>query len=99
MLKAVCNKSVINVNDHFVGANKMMNLAKKPKDWKNFLKVLNKTKGACKNFGFNIDEQLVDLNKLLERKNNDIVNIQDYELSRYIYYLIVQNLNHKKCHR
>ena len=86
MLKAVCNKSVINVNDHFVGANKMMNLAKK-------------TKGACKNFGFNIDEQLVDLNKLLERKNNDIVNIQDYELSRYIYYLIVQNLNHKKCHR
>ena len=38
MLKAVCNKSVINVNDHFVGANKMMNLAKKAKRLEKFLK-------------------------------------------------------------
>ena len=29
------------------------------KDWRNFLKVLNKAKDACKNSGFNIDEQLV----------------------------------------
>ena len=26
------------------------------KDWRNFLKVLNKAKEACKNSGFNIDE-------------------------------------------
>ena len=61
------------------------------KDWRNFLKVLNKAKDACKNSGFNIDEQLVEVNRLSKRNNNAIANIQDYKLSRYICYLIVQN--------
>ena len=39
------------------------------KDWRNFLKVLNKAKEACKNSGFNIDEQLVEVNKLSKRNN------------------------------
>ena len=39
------------------------------KDWRNFLKVLNKAKEACKNSGFNIDEQLVEHNKLSKRNN------------------------------
>ena len=52
------------------------------KDWRNFLKVLNKAKDACKNSGFNIDEQLVEVNRLSKRKNNAIANIQDYKLSR-----------------
>ena len=34
------------------------------KDWRNFLRVLNKAKEACKNAGFNVNEQLVDINKL-----------------------------------
>ncbi len=54
------------------------------KDWRNFLKVLNKAKEACKNSGFNIDEQLVEVNKLSKRNNNVTANIQDYKLSRYI---------------
>lgn len=37
--------------------------------WRNFLKVLNKVKETCKNSGFNIDEQLVEVNKLSERNN------------------------------
>ena len=53
------------------------------KDWRNFLKVLNKAKEACKNSGFNIDEQLVKVNKLSKRNNNATANIQDYKLSRY----------------
>lgn len=61
------------------------------KDWRNFLKVLNKSKDACKNSGFNIDEQLVEVNRLSKRNNNASANIQDYKLSRYICYLIVQN--------
>ena len=61
------------------------------KDWRNFLKVLNKAKEACENSGFNIDEQLVEVNKLSKRNNNATANIQDYKLSRYICYLIVQN--------
>ena len=33
-------------------------------DWHNFLKFLNKTKSACKNSGFDADEQFVEINKL-----------------------------------
>ena len=66
------------------------------KDWRNFLKVLNKVKDACKNSGFNIDEQLVEVNKLSKRNNNATSNIQDYKLSRYICYLIVQNADPSK---
>mgnify|MGYP000101017963 CR=1 FL=1 len=66
------------------------------KDWRNFLKVLNKAKDACKNSGFNIDEQLVEVNRLSKRNNNAVANIQDYKLSRYICYLIVQNTDSKK---
>lgn len=66
------------------------------KDWRNFFKVLNKAKEACENSGFNINEQLVEVNKLSKRNNNAVANIQDYKLSRYICYLIVQNTDPKK---
>ena len=66
------------------------------KDWRNFLRVLNKAKEACRNSGFNVDEQLVEVNKLSKRNNNAIANIQDYKLSRYICYLIVQNADPSK---
>ena len=66
------------------------------RDWRNFFKVLKKAKEACNNSGFNVDEQLVEFNKLSKRNNNAIVNIQDYKLSRYICYLIVQNADPSK---
>ncbi len=66
------------------------------KDWRNFLKVLNKAREACKNSGLKIDEQLVEVNKLSKRNNNATANIQDYKLSRYICYLIVQNADPSK---
>jgi len=37
------------------------------RDWRNFLKVLNKAKDACKNSGFNIDGQLVEVNRLSKK--------------------------------
>ena len=66
------------------------------KDWRNFLKVLNKAKDACKNSGFNKGEQLVEVNRLSKRNNNATLNILDYKLSRYICYLIVQNADPSK---
>ena len=66
------------------------------RDWRNFLKVLKKAKAACRNSGFNVVEQLVEVNKLSKRNNNAIANIQDYKLSRYICYLIVQNADPSK---
>ena len=66
------------------------------KDWRNFLKVLNKAKEACENSGFKVNEQLVETNRLSKRNNNATANIQDYKLSRYICYLIVQNADPSK---
>lgn len=66
------------------------------KDWRNFFKIINKAKEACKNSGFDVDEQLVEVNKLSKRNNNAIANIKDYKLSRYICYLIVQNADPSK---
>ena len=66
------------------------------KDWRNFLRVLNKAKEACNNAGFNVNEQLVDINKLSKRNNNALINIEDFKLSRYICYLIVQNADPSK---
>jgi DNA-damage-inducible protein D len=65
-------------------------------DWRNFLKVLNKSKKACENSRFNVDEQLVEINKLSKRNNNAKVNIQDFKLTRYMCYLIVQNADPSK---
>ena len=62
------------------------------KDWRNFQKVLSKAKEACENSGYNVDEQLVEFNKLSKRNNNAIVDIQDYKLSRYMCYLIFNHL-------
>lgn len=66
------------------------------KDWRNFQKVIDKAKEACKNSGNNTTEQLVEINKLSKRNNGAEVNITDYKLSRYICYLIVQNADPNK---
>ena len=66
------------------------------KDWRNFQKVIDKAKESCKNSKFNLDEQLVEVNKLSKRNNNAVANIQDYKLTIYICYLIVQNADPKK---
>lgn len=55
------------------------------RDWRNFLKVLNKAKDACKNSGFNIDEQLVEVNKeiIMPLLIYKIINFQEErELSK-----------------
>lgn len=65
-------------------------------DWRNFLKVLNKAKKACENSGLGVDEQLVEVNKLSKRNNNANVNIQDFKLTRYMCYLVVQNADPSK---
>lgn len=66
------------------------------KDWRNFKKVIDKAKESCENSGFSVDEQLVEVNKLSKRNNDATIEIQDFKLSRYICYLIVQNADPNK---
>ena len=51
---------------------------------RNFQNVIDKAKESCKNSKSNLDEQLVEVNKLSKRNDNAVANIQDYNLSRYI---------------
>ena len=78
--------------------------------WRNFSKVLDKARLACKNSGFDIDDHFAEVSKKVEmpskpRKNQDEIgfaevsktkNVIEYELSRYACYLIVQNGDPRK---
>ncbi len=66
------------------------------RDWRNSLKVLKKAKEACENSGIDVDVQLVEVNKLSKRNNNAVAIIQDFKLTRYMCYLIVQNADPSK---
>lgn len=66
------------------------------KDWRNFLKVLNKAKEACENSGIVVNDNFVQVDKTIEIGNKVKRNIIDYELSRYACYLIIQNADSNK---
>jgi len=66
------------------------------KEWRNFQKVLNKAMISCKLSNINVFEQFVDFNKPIKGENGNIQIVNDYKLSRYACYLIVQNGNPKK---
>ena len=79
-------------------------------EWRNFSKVIDKARLACKNSGVDIDDHFVEASKMVEmpskpRTNKEEIgfvevnktkNITDYELSRYACYLIVQNGDPRK---
>jgi DNA-damage-inducible protein D len=79
-------------------------------EWRNFSKVIDKARLACKNSGVDINDHFVEVSKMVEmpskpRTNKEEIgfvevnktkNITDYELSRYACYLIVQNGDPRK---
>ncbi len=66
------------------------------KEWRKFRGVIDKAKEACANSGYEVLEQLVEVDKLSKRNNNAVVKIEDFKLSRYACYLIVQNSDPRK---
>ena len=72
--------------------------------WQKFLNIIYKAIEACNNSNFNVKEHITQVGKLSKRGNNTVVEINDYTLSRYACYLIVQNGDPRKkktsiCHR
>ena len=63
--------------------------------WRNFAKVIDRAKLACKNSGRNIDDDFADVSKIVEAGATQ-KKVIDYELSRYACYLIVQNGDPRK---
>ena len=66
------------------------------KDWRNFQKVIDKAVLSANNSVSSEEDWVVEVNRLSKRNNNATANIQDYKLSRYICYLIVQNADPSK---
>lgn len=66
------------------------------KEWRNFLKVINRAKDSVEATQIAINEHFVDINKTIEMPNNAKKKINDIMLSRYACYLIVQNGDPRK---
>ena len=66
------------------------------KEWRNFLKVIEKSKEACKNSNNSIFDHFVDVNKMIELAKGAKREVDDILLSRYACYLIVQNGDPRK---
>ncbi len=65
-------------------------------EWRNFAKVIDRAMLACKNSGFVVPDQFVEVNKLIEHGKGGKRKVIDYKLSRYACYLIVQNGDPRK---
>lgn len=66
------------------------------KEWRNLKKVIRKAITACGNSENSISDHFVDINKMVNVGSGAEREIDDYELSRYACYLIVQNGDPRK---
>ncbi|WP_342558234.1 DNA damage-inducible protein D [Metasolibacillus sp. FSL K6-0083] len=65
-------------------------------EWRNFIKVIDKAKSACKTSGNDVSDHFVDVNKMVHLGSGSQREVEDIMLSRYACYLIVQNGDPKK---
>lgn len=64
--------------------------------WGNFKKVIDKAKITCEISNNKLSEHFADVGKVLIVGNNAKMEVEDYKLSRYACYLIVQNADPRK---
>lgn len=65
-------------------------------DFRNFITVIGKAKEACTNSGENIQNHFVDFNEMVSIGSGAKREIENFKLSRYACYLIVQNADPSK---
>ena len=65
-------------------------------EWRNFVKIIDKSKISCKNAGEKIDDHFVEFNKMINLAKGAQRQINDIALTRYACYLIAQNGDPKK---
>jgi DNA-damage-inducible protein D len=65
-------------------------------EWRNFIKVIDKAKEACKNSGVRTSDHFVDSNKMIPLAKGAQREVDDIALTRYACYLIAQNADPAK---
>jgi len=60
-------------------------------EWRNFIKVIDKARDACKNAGEKASDHFVDINKMVAIGSNTSRALDDIALTRYACYLVAQN--------
>lgn len=73
-----------------------LQIALEYKEWRNFLKVIEKAKTACKGSENEVPNHFVEANKMVNIGSGAERELEDMELSRYACYLIVQNGDPRK---
>ena len=66
------------------------------KDWRNFIKVINKAQESCKNSNRSIHDHFVDISKMVTLGSGAKRKVDDVLLTRYACYLIIQNADSSK---
>ena len=66
------------------------------KEWRNFTTAIEKAKEACEHSGQAVSDHFVEANKMVTLGSGAQRKTQDYYLSRYACYLIVQNADPSK---
>lgn len=64
--------------------------------WRRFSDAIERAKLACKNSGYEVDEQFADAVKTSPMPNGGVRELEDFILSRYACYLIVMNGDPRK---
>ena len=64
--------------------------------WKNFQKVIEKGKIACKNSGLVVEDQFAEVGKMITAGKGAVREIDDIALTRHACYLVAQNGNPRK---
>jgi DNA-damage-inducible protein D len=65
-------------------------------EWRNFTTAIEKAKEACENSGQGVFDHFVETNKMVKLGSGGQRKIDDYQLSRYACYLLIQNADPAK---
>lgn len=64
--------------------------------WRNFENAISKAKESCKNNGYEVENHFADVSNMVELGSGATREVDDYRLSRFACYLIVQNADPSK---
>ncbi len=65
-------------------------------EWRNFTTAIEKAKEACENSGQAVSDHFVETNKMVRLGSGGQRKLEDYQLSRYACYLLIQNADPSK---